>query len=562
MPKLTLPRTLFAAGVVAVAVAAGVGLFANRAAKAQPVSQPPTVEAWKDLTYTPSSKCASCHALPLPEYRAKAGKKTAATDFVLLTESSIWRAYDKHAQAYAVLEGDRGKLIGRLLYGEKNEDKVLKAEAGCISCHAMNNLSLINKANGADELDVRDGVSCTGCHGPSDKKRGAPAPVADWFGDHSKDSWRDNSPDAKFHRGMRNVRDPAVRAELCMSCHIGSATEGKVVTHAMMAAGHPPLPPIELATFSRNEPQHWRLSRHVPWLKKNKDNPAIRKNYDLENMDFQQTRAALIGSVVALRETLKLARDRASFSKKGLWVELDANPTLGKDPAERWPEIAMAHSDCYACHHDLRYPGYRQERGFGYHVPGTVSARVIPGRPIVRLWPLGGLSAALIYTGKAGKATDLRTRLDKLVAATNARPFGDPKELVSSADELITWCDEVIKDLSGAKFTAEQVRATVDKLCEVYGGKDSSALPDYETARQVVSILRVALGELKDAGAKVNDKALKELETIGAKLNVEPYFNRGERLKIMRDVLWNAFNPDKLDKPAETFVASSSMTVS
>ena len=65
---------------------------------------------------------------------------------------------------------------------------------------------------------------------------------------------------------MRNLRDPVVRGDVCSSCHIGSAAEGKVVTHAMYAAGHPPLPNFELATFSRNLPQHWRDRRDVPFL--------------------------------------------------------------------------------------------------------------------------------------------------------------------------------------------------------------------------------------------------------------------------------------------------------
>ncbi len=51
-----------------------------------------------------------------------------------------------------------------------------------------------------------------------------------------------------------------------MSCHVGNATQGKVVTHPMFAAGHPPLPPIEVASFSKNEPQHWRDPRDVPFL--------------------------------------------------------------------------------------------------------------------------------------------------------------------------------------------------------------------------------------------------------------------------------------------------------
>src|SRR5262245_30656396 len=254
MPTFSLRTKLLAVGAVALAVVAGVGFLAQRAARAQPLSEPPGNDKWKDLVYAASTECAECHSAPQNVNQLK------STEFVLLTESSIWRAYDKHAQAYAVLEGGRGKQIGKVLF--KDEKAVLEAKNGCLSCHAMHNLSQINKDKGAAALDLKDGVSCTGCHGPSNLKGGG----GGWLGDHRQVTWRDNPLQTKFEKGMRNVRDPAVRAELCMSCHIGNASEGKVVSHAMMAAGHPPLPPIELASFSRNEPQHWRNARNVPYF--------------------------------------------------------------------------------------------------------------------------------------------------------------------------------------------------------------------------------------------------------------------------------------------------------
>src|SRR5213076_1317723 len=54
-----------------------------------------------------------------------------------------------------------------------------------------------------------------------------------------------------------NLRDPAVRGQFCATCHVGSAADGRVVTHEMYAAGHPPLPPFELGTFMECQPKHW-----------------------------------------------------------------------------------------------------------------------------------------------------------------------------------------------------------------------------------------------------------------------------------------------------------------
>jgi hypothetical protein len=65
---------------------------------------------------------------------------------------------------------------------------------------------------------------------------------------------------------MRDLRNPGKRAEWCMSCHVGNAAEGKVVTHAMYAATHPVLRGFDLASFSKNLPQHWWNLKEVPYL--------------------------------------------------------------------------------------------------------------------------------------------------------------------------------------------------------------------------------------------------------------------------------------------------------
>ena len=62
----------------------------------------------------------------------------------------------------------------------------------------------------------------------------------------------------KSAKGLWDIRDPEVRAQRCASCHVGNAAEGKFVTHAMYAAGHPPLPPLEVMTFSRDQPMHYK----------------------------------------------------------------------------------------------------------------------------------------------------------------------------------------------------------------------------------------------------------------------------------------------------------------
>jgi hypothetical protein len=557
MPKISLPKMAWAAGAVAlVGGALGLVLFSARRTQAQ--DKPPLYQsaaeahdAWKDFLYDKSSACMGCHAAPTAQ-----NIRDGATTSVLLTESAIWRTHDKHAQAYAVLKATRGKQIADLL-----KQDVLKPETGCLGCHAMHNL--LDKAqvkNDAEKQDfLQDGVSCAGCHGPSGSKPGVK--LTAWFGDHQKATWRNLSAHSKYLRGMRDLRDPAVRAALCMSCHVGNAEEGKVVTHAMMAAGHPPLPPIDIATFSRNMPQHWRNPENVPFLKENAnakvvDNDGketgktLGEEYRLKEAKFSQTRLSLIGNVAAVRETAKLAHDRANFAvgkKELVWPDLALNPALGSKPEDRWPEIAMAHSDCFACHHDLKYPGFRQVRGFAYHVPGLAVKRVIPGRPMVRSWPLAGVAAGVAYTGgKGGTLDELKARLDRLTDATNAQPFGRPADITKAAKGLIDWSDGLVRKLETEEFTEAKVRKLVVNLCKLYSevGKDGRGLPDYETARQIGSMIRVACLDLGiPAGTR------EPLDQLAETLRLEPYSKRDERLTLMEDVIWLAAN--KLKPPKE-----------
>src|SRR6266478_4285660 len=85
-------------------------------------------DAWSaaDKKYQLATMCKTCHARPTADDVAK------SLDFVLMTEYSIWKTHDKHAQAYVLLEGAQGALIGRNL-GQDVRD----VRTGCLNCHAM-----------------------------------------------------------------------------------------------------------------------------------------------------------------------------------------------------------------------------------------------------------------------------------------------------------------------------------------------------------------------------------------------------------------------------------------
>lgn len=517
---MSITRRNFVAAIVAtLAMAGGAFYFQSQPAQADPVlsqSVTNTTKDWEKFFYQEAKECKNCHSAPIADRRA-------SLDLCMLTEWSIWKTQDKHAQAYAVLKGERGRKISKLLTGK--DDAVLKVETGCLGCHAMDGLPGQMKG----KLDPEDGVSCGGCHGPSGGEGG-------WLGPHAQRTWRDKTPEEKYKMGMRNLRDPIIRAEQCLTCHVGSADDGRVVTHAMMAAGHPPLPPIEIATFSKNLPQHWRDAKDVPHIAKG--GADVQKKYNVKDPKYQRTEFAVIGNIVAFRESLRLVRDRSNLEGNRKYFPELALAVEGQNtPKDRWIEIATAQSDCYSCHHDLRYPGYRQQRGFGYQVPGLdFRERLIPGRTMIRLWPLGGLSAGAAHA-ETKKLDSLKPLLTSLTKATNARPYGNPATLSSSANELIKWCDDVLLDLSKANINRAKAIELAKALTEPY--LDPKLTPDYETARQISSTLLVICDEL---GVKVD--ALKSLQT---ELNLEPFQNRKDRGDILFEVVRDALKKPKAE---------------
>src|SRR5262249_11260944 len=141
--------------------------------------------------------------------------------------------------------------------------------------------------------------------------------------------------------GLTDLWDPAKRTRLCASCHVGSSEEGKVLTHAMYAAGHPPLPAFEVAAFSSQMPPHWQpLAEQKPTVQE-------LLGFAPDAVAFEGSRLALAGSIAARESYLRLLTGQAS------------QHLLSSAEALDW-----ALFDCFACHHDLKTPSWRQERGY------------------------------------------------------------------------------------------------------------------------------------------------------------------------------------------------------
>ena len=498
------------------------GQAAQQPAAAAPLTR---AQIMSKGTFENPTDCQECHT-QVTQNRIERN----ALDFVLLTEYATWKTQDKHAQAYAVLLGSRGRQMQEILH-----QSVTEPATGCLNCHAMNYLT----AKGP-EFKKDEGVSCGGCHGPSQK----------WKGEHAIETWRAKTPEEKAELGMMDLRHPTKRAELCLSCHVGDAIEGKVITHAMYAAGHPPLPPMEIATFSLNLPQHWRNAAFVPYFKNATE--KTKKDYHLETLDFQRTRSAIVGAVVAFRTSMQMIADRTDSTSKiapaMLWPELTA-VTNGLKPEqatsqaalERWPELAMAHSDCYGCHHELRSKSWRQTRGYGYILSNGKTHPGNPGRPQTKQWPIALLELAAVQAAQQSASTPAVTRMDELnkflielIASVNAQPFGDPKRLHAAATQCVVWSNRLLRDLERSDFDRNGALASLNALLEL----QSLRFADYESARQCASLLRVIYDDLRVHGPLAADKEiLKILDDLWATLDVQPFADRPGRQKVMTELL-------------------------
>ncbi len=227
------------------------------------------------------SSCSSsvCHGAVTP----------SNTYDVLLNEYVTWSHEDAHSKAFASLRSIKSRQIAsKLGIGDPAQAKE------CLDCHTDN----VPAKQRGEKFSLADGVGCEACHGGAEF----------WLATHTskRTSYRDN-----VARGMFPTADLRQRAELCLSCHYGTAE--KFATHRMMAAGHPRLS-FEMDTFMALQPPHYRIDEDYKRRK-----PAYSST---QNWSYGQLAAAL-------RE-----------------MDTLQGPRLNNGTA--FPELALF--NCYGCH--------------------------------------------------------------------------------------------------------------------------------------------------------------------------------------------------------------------
>jgi hypothetical protein len=462
--------------------------------------------------YINTNTCIQCH------------DTVRQNDFCPTIPAAVWAQDDKHAKAFYLLhESDPARpehgaakraLVKQILGFELREaftnerylqlrddpdpDTVRKVAVvkSCLRCHATWPKEADQQHVHSPPVSLALGVSCQACHGPGEK----------WDRPHALIAWRAVTPAAKSALGFTDCRSPLAKARLCASCHVGSISEEKFVKHEWYAAGHPPLPSFELASFEAHMPVHWKslrekgdfmfraapptdetgdIARDIEALKRGGIPPeAIKKSYLEANFpaavakgldptsDLAMTKDAISAGAVIYETYVRQIGDYASQAAEN---------------SAAWPELALY--DCMACHHELRR-----------RLPASATQRRHPpGRPPLADWPqvLAKLTARQAAGYDEAETASRWALIDKRLAllerATTSRPFGDPRVMRDAAETLADALAALAADAALTRYDKTAASAALFALT------DPKFLPaqDYSSARQSAWAITAIAGELQ-----------------------------------------------------------------
>ena len=335
---------------------------------------------------------------------------------ILQNEYVTWSRSDKHARAYAVLLNARSKEIARKL---GLSEPAHRANI-CLDCHAHN----VPAPQRGEGFVLADGVTCESCHGAAEL----------WLRSHVE---RDARHEDNLAKGLYPASDHVARARLCLSCHFG--TKDKLVTHKLMAAGHPRMS-FELDTFTQIQPAHFRAKDRQIW---------------------DGVRIWAIGQALAAHELLEILND----------------PHRGR--AGLFPELVLF--DCHSCHRkmsDGRYAGLRLGVG-----PGVVRLNDSSLLMVLQI------ARSVDPAGQQRLAQQVRS-LHRAVAA------GD--DALVHARSVQATLAQLVPQISAHRFSDKDMRGILiglidDGLAGQYG--------DYQGAEQAVMALQAVADFMVRRGA-------------------------------------------------------------
>lgn len=155
----------------------------------------------------------------------------------LSKQFTVWTRYDfHHERPVATLATARSERLASVLkIGNPAQSP------RCTACHAP--FQTVPAALLAKDVRINEGVSCESCHGPAEN----------WLRSHTR---KDYTHADRVTAGMRDLKNPYVRANTCVACH-------QNVDSDLLRAGHPELI-FELDGQCVTQPKHWRKELDKP----------------------------------------------------------------------------------------------------------------------------------------------------------------------------------------------------------------------------------------------------------------------------------------------------------
>ena len=368
---------------------------------------------------------------------------------VLQNEYVTWTQSDPHSKAYETLGNEQSRLIAaRLGIGLAREASI------CLDCHADN--VAVNKRG--EKFQLSDGVGCEACHGGAEN----------WLSTHY------NAPEvthaANLAAGLYPNEDADDRADLCLSCHLG--TRDKFATHRIMAAGHPRLA-FELDTFT----ELWRTAGRQPHYRVDADYES-RKKID----GHAYTWAAGV---------LAEGRRRLDLIQSGYF-----------DSPGMFPELAFY--DCHACHRSMKTVQWR---------PLPRHGGAGPGMPFINdgTFVMALSLARAIDTDEADGLVDALRRLH----AAGSSSVGAIRGAAAELDAILARME--------SRLTPAKLRNRNRQLLEevLNTGAEGNYL-DYVSAEQAFMAVQMLVIELGDSQLEA------ELDALADSLNNDERYRPSE----------------------------------
>jgi hypothetical protein len=351
---------------------------------------------------------------------------------VMQNEFAYWQEFDPHAtRAFQSLASAEGQAIARKLgLGDATQAAV------CLDCHADN----VPADKRGEKFQLSDGVGCEACHGGAEL----------WINAHAD---KGATHAANLELGLYPTEDPVRRAELCLSCHMG--TPDRMITHEIMGAGHPRLS-FELDTFTWLNPHY-----------------QIDEDYITRKGRWNGVRDWGVGQGIAAATLLETLVD-----ERHGWQGI-------------FPELVLF--DCHACHKPMEGGTWARRPGTGLG-PGVVrlnDANLVMFRHVLSVVDRGGAE-----------------ELGRLTRALHQATTSSRGATFEAARKLAAAIRARLPAVAGHDYDAAALRPI---LASLIADAERGELRDYAAAEQATMAVQSVVFAFQNAGA-IDEAGTKALE--------------------------------------------------